>query len=994
MNHDWMDRLVNAPPMLSLLLKVTVLLAIGWITHVALCRRNPRWRVLLWRGAATGVIALPLLAMGLPQIRLAIMPPPREEPLPPRPLTRVAVTYGGFAGTSLVESAMGSSTYSEPPKPPVGQRFWAWVGHWISEPPWQLAATAWGVTVLLLAAQAWRMHGRLRRVLRGSQAAPEPVCRLLARVAGELRCRRPVRLCYSRRVGTPLLAGVFRPVIVLPERMAGDECADDLPGILVHELAHLKSGDLLWSRVMQALTIGLWFHPLLWGIRASHASACEEVCDAAAAEYVGNTDAYSGTLARVALALIGQPAAVGGIPMARKAQIRARLETLRQKLGALPLRRGWVAAALVAGMAVTAVLGGLKISQAEPAEPQDVTALPRTTLSPDTPGARVLHFPANRSLGVLGVKDAGAPTDVAPSLGGDEAKDWEYFGEAMGDVTIPAGKWVRLGIHLPAALRDLSPLSSLGPNDLHTLSIRCDAVAGLRADERIMPHLRGLTGLKVLDLEYVNLTQRGVRSLAGLRSLTNLTIRTEAILKGASPSSRQLDDACLAQLAELKSLEILYLASHDITDAGLTHLAKLPALRELRLSTPTVRGPGLVSFVGHPALQSLNFFRQGFGDADLKYLSNLTSLKRLCLAGLPISDKGLVALSNLTALEELNLYNTQITGEGLVYLKPMRSLKRLDISKFGDNKTRVRDSGIAHLREIKSLEYLNALSNELTDRSLADLAGLTNLKCLYLPSVGSVGSKKEGYYCTDNGLKDLARLQLLEDLLVGSPAITDAGLAHLAELTRLKTLRINAKLVTNEGLPRLSNLKSLQTLQLDTPEVTLSGLNRLNALPNLTRLTAHSIRQDNLGLDISQLTKMEELTITLRATRKGQSMQFDQFRDEDLACLAKLTRLRSLQGIAGISDAGLKHLSGLTALTMLSAGGPNVTDNGLSYLAGMKDLYHLSINGDITDEGLRHLEGLKRLAYVNITSRSACSKAAMDRLRKALPNLQSLRVIP
>jgi len=60
----------------------------------------------------------------------------------------------------------------------------------------------------------------------------------------------------------------------------------------------------------------------------------------------------------------------------------------------------------------------------------------------------------------------------------------------------------------------------------------------------------------------------------------------------------------------------------------------------------------------------------------------------------------------------------------------------------------------------------------------------------------------------------------------------------------------------------------------------------------------------------------------------------------------------------------------------------------------MKKLDHLTLTGDITDEGLRHLEGLKELRYLNITSESAFSNEALDRLRNSLPNVQVFRVVP
>ena len=42
-----------------LLVKITTILVAAWLVQLALLRANPRWRVLLWRMTAVGLIGLP-----------------------------------------------------------------------------------------------------------------------------------------------------------------------------------------------------------------------------------------------------------------------------------------------------------------------------------------------------------------------------------------------------------------------------------------------------------------------------------------------------------------------------------------------------------------------------------------------------------------------------------------------------------------------------------------------------------------------------------------------------------------------------------------------------------------------------------------------------------------------------------------------------------------------------------------------------------------------
>jgi hypothetical protein len=196
--------------------------------------------------------------------------------------------------------------------------------------------------------------------------------------------------------------------------------------------------------------------------------------------------------------------------------------------------------------------------------------------------------------------------------------------------------------------------------------------------------------------------------------------------------------------------------------------------------------------------------------------------------------------------------------------------------------------------------------------------------------------------------------------------------------------------VSNAGVGALASLGALESLTLRTPGVTLSGLNQLKALGHLRWLDATLGPQDNQGLDLSQLTQLEELRITLRQVREGDALRSDGLRDEDMAGLAGLTRLRWLRGIRGISDVGMKALANLTAMEGLDIGGPGVTDAGLAHLIGMSRLRHLTLTGKFTDAGLRHLEGLPSLRFLGLEPAGQMSPASRQRLLEQRPELQVL----
>jgi len=95
------------------------------------------------------------------------------------------------------------------------------------------------------------------------------------------------RLCVDRRApllyrnplaATPMLIGVLRPAIILPDREYTD---NQLQAVLLHELTHLKRKDMLirWLTVLACAVH--WFNPVVWLVRHEIDRACELSCDEA-----------------------------------------------------------------------------------------------------------------------------------------------------------------------------------------------------------------------------------------------------------------------------------------------------------------------------------------------------------------------------------------------------------------------------------------------------------------------------------------------------------------------------------------------------------------------------------------------------------------------------------------------------------------------------------------------------------------------------------------
>lgn len=94
----------------------------------------------------------------------------------------------------------------------------------------------------------------------------------------ELRADRRVTALRSPLAQTPLLVGLLRPRIFLPETPVSTR---ELECILRHELTHLSRRDLLYKWFAVAATSFHWFNPLMPWLRRELSRSCELACDEA-----------------------------------------------------------------------------------------------------------------------------------------------------------------------------------------------------------------------------------------------------------------------------------------------------------------------------------------------------------------------------------------------------------------------------------------------------------------------------------------------------------------------------------------------------------------------------------------------------------------------------------------------------------------------------------------------------------------------------------------
>ena len=190
-------------------------------------------------------------------------------------------------------------------------------------------------------------YARFSRRVRTSLAPPSAEALALFE---ELGHSRRVRLAQSGQVDAPMLLGVFRPVIVLPQ--GGPSLPPQaLAAALRHELTHARRWDICYKWLVVLVASLHWFNPLVHWMGRRIALDCELSCDEAVLRALEPEQrmAYGDMLLLLA-ARPGRPSPWMAAPLCQKGKrLKARL------LGIKGYRRPGKAAiclTLVLGLAV------------------------------------------------------------------------------------------------------------------------------------------------------------------------------------------------------------------------------------------------------------------------------------------------------------------------------------------------------------------------------------------------------------------------------------------------------------------------------------------------------------------------------------------------------------------------------------------------------------------------------------------------------------------
>lgn len=343
---------------------VLLVLATQWIFHR---RLSNRWRFALWWIVLARLLlpfspqsGVSLFNLVRPAVQLAVL----RQPAPA--LITQDHDHAPFSSPGRDHSLAENATSTAPILIPANLREHLQPTTVLVAPRLPLSvqgfiipglAAVWLAGVLILSGVVVAQWIRFNRELARASAPfrPEPQ-RLLDECRREFGVSRPIELLKTEAVQSPALCGLLRLRLLLPGGLGGQFAASELRYIFLHEMAHVKRGDLWLNWLVTALQILHWFNPLLWfgfaRLRADRELACDELALLHAGDHTGT--AYGETMVKL-MECLSRPAAIPGLVgiLEDKQQMRRRILMIVNFRR--PSRWSALAVILIAAIAATAL---------------------------------------------------------------------------------------------------------------------------------------------------------------------------------------------------------------------------------------------------------------------------------------------------------------------------------------------------------------------------------------------------------------------------------------------------------------------------------------------------------------------------------------------------------------------------------------------------------------------------------------------------------------
>jgi len=346
----------------------SIILLIAGIAATLLRSRPAALRHSIWSLAIASQLALPIVALLMPQRGIDFGPVGAA-------FTRAATTVTTAARTPTTAAPVNQSSPKGVAAPPsASQQIPSRVNPG-AQPADVSAGIAlltllWGVGALLMLV---RFGIGTVLVARETRRANRPISRewvlLAGQIQDEMNLHRDAALLWGTRREVPYTWGILSPVVCLPSD-ADKWSIDRLRIVMIHELAHVERFDTFGEFIAQLALVIFWFNPLLWIAVRRMRTEREHACDDRVLMRGVKPSTYVEELVMMMKSIGSGNIApgFGAIAMAQRTQFEARMfAVLDERADRHAVGRRSIVAAALGMIALLLVVASVRPASASPA---------------------------------------------------------------------------------------------------------------------------------------------------------------------------------------------------------------------------------------------------------------------------------------------------------------------------------------------------------------------------------------------------------------------------------------------------------------------------------------------------------------------------------------------------------------------------------------------------------------------------------------------------
>jgi bla regulator protein BlaR1 len=221
--------------------------------------------------------------------------------------------------------------------------------------------------------------------------------RAIAKSAKPISTRSGIAVRSTAGLMEPGAFGIVRPVLLLPEGIAGRLTTAEFSAVLDHEVCHVRRRDNLAAAIHMVVEAIFWFHPLVWWMETKLVEERERACDEEVLRLGSQPEAYAEGILKVCeFYLESPPSCVAGVT---GSNLKQRIEEIMAariapRLGAgkkVLLAMAGIAA--VAGPIVIGVVDAPRLrAQSRPASQSKGLAFEAASVKPNKSNDRLVGY--------------------------------------------------------------------------------------------------------------------------------------------------------------------------------------------------------------------------------------------------------------------------------------------------------------------------------------------------------------------------------------------------------------------------------------------------------------------------------------------------------------------------------------------------------------------------------------------------------------------------